>query len=433
MSPIVIGIIGFGIVLLLMALGIPIAVSMGGIGFLGFWYLTSLSGAIAKMAIVPFDIATSYDFSVLPLFILMAEIIVVTGMGTDLFNLAAKWLGRLPGGLAIATIGGCAGFAAVSASSIATATTIGGVAIPEMKKSKYNMELATGSVIAGGTLGILIPPSGPMIIYGVLTQTSIGKLYAAGIVPGIIAAIFYMVTIVIICTINPSLGPRGPKTNFREKVLALGNCAEIIGLVILVFGGLIIGFFTPTEAGALGAFGAIIFSLIRRRLNWQGLKQAFISSSRTIGMIYAILIGAFLLNSFVTVSMIPTALCKWLTGLSLSPLAVMSLIIVLYIILGTAMDEAAMLVLTVPVLTPLIQSLNFDLVWFGIIMMRMMAIATISPPVGMNLFVVSGIAKDVPIERIFKGIIPFFISDILFVALILFVPGLVLFLPNMMR
>jgi C4-dicarboxylate transporter DctM subunit len=433
MSEVIVGIIGFVVLFAMLAVGLPVGFSMAVVGFAGFAYLVSEGAAFCILGTTPFDVVCSYSLSVLPLFILMAHIVNVSAISKDLYALAAKWLGHQPGGLAMATTGACAAFAAVSASSIATSATIGLASIPEMRKHNYDPALATGSVAAGGTMGVLIPPSGVLIVYAIITETSIGKLFAAGIVPGILEALFYIVTIYIVCRWKPNYGPRGPRFSFREKVAAFGPCAEMIALVVLVLGGLIIGWFTPTEAGAVGAFGAIIFSLVRRRLDWKKFRQAILDTMATTGMIYCIMIGAFILNYFVAVSNIPIAISEIVGGMSLPPLGIMGVLMVVYLFLGCFLDPMAMMLLTMPVFFPLAQSLGFDAIWFGIVLVRMMEIAGITPPVGMNVYVIAGVAPDIPMSTIFKGVVPFLIADMFHVALLLFIPAVVLFLPGIMQ
>ena len=432
MDPVVIGLIGFVVLFSLLALGMPIGAGMGLVGFAGLWFLISDVAAFTKLAIVPFQVATDYSLAVLPLFLLMAHVVFVTGMGHDLFNLAAKWLGHLPGGIAQAAVAGCAGFAAVSASSIATAATMGLVAIPEMKRLKYDPALATGSVAAGGSMGVLIPPSGALIIYGILTETSIGKLFAAGLIPGILEAVFYMAVIYILCTWRPSMGPRGPKVPWGEKFAAFASCGEVIALAAFVLAGIIVGWFTATEAGAIGAFGAIVFSLLRKRLNWAKMKTAVLETLKTTGMIYGILIGAFIFNYFLAPTNIPYVIAEFVGGLPLPPIAILVMVLVVFFFLGMFLDVAAMTVLTIPIFFPLIVSLGFNPIWFGIIFVRMAEIAMITPPIGMNVYVIAGIAPDVPMQTIFKGIIPFVLADFCHVALLIFVPAIVMFLPGLM-
>jgi tripartite ATP-independent transporter DctM subunit len=432
MSPIVVGIIGLVALFVLLAFGFPIGAGMALVGFVGFWYLVGGDAALTKLANTPFSVISSYDVAVFPLFIFMAEIVAASGIMKSLYDLAARWLGRQPGGLAMATVGGCAGFAAVSASSIATAATMGRVAIPEMKRYKYDTALATGCVAAGGTMGILIPPSGALILYGIITETSIGQLFVGGAVPGVLEALFYIATISIMCRLKPSLGPRGPRYSLKEKIVAFGGCGEIVALVILVLGGLIIGWFTPTEAGAVGALGAVAFSLIRRRLDWPKFKQAAFNALKTSGMLYLILIGAMIFQYFMMVSNLPFWLSDVVSGLPLPPLVIMGVIVLVYIFLGCVLDASAMVLLTVPILFPFVTTMGFHPVWFGIIIVRMAEIAAITPPIGMNVFVIAGVVPDVPMQTIFKGIIPFLIADLLHVTMLMLVPAIVLFLPSLL-
>ena len=432
MDPVAIGLIGFVVLFGLIALGLPIGAAMGLVGFAGIWLLISNTAALTKLALVPFQVATDYNLAVLPLFVFMAHVVFVSGMGHDIFNLASKWLGHQPGGVAQAAVAGCAGFAAVSASSIATCATMGLVAIPEMKRLKYNPALATGAVAAGGSMGVLIPPSGALIIYGILTETSIGKLFAAGIIPGILEAVFYMAVIYILCTWRPNLGPRAEKTPFREKILAFGGCGDVIALAAFVLIGIIVGWFTATEAGAIGAFGAIVFALLRKRLNWEKLKTAVMETLKTTGMIYGILIGAFIFNYFLAPTTIPYVIAEFVSGLPLPPIAILGIVLVVFFFLGMFLDVAAMTVLTIPIFFPLIVSLGFNPIWFGILFVRMAEIAMITPPIGMNVYVIAGVAPDVPMETIFKGILPFVLADFCEVALLIFVPAIVMFLPGLM-
>jgi tripartite ATP-independent transporter DctM subunit len=302
-----------------------------------------------------------------------------------------------------------------------------------MKRYKYQPSLATGCIAAGGTLGILIPPSAILIIYGIMTETSIGNLFLAGLLPGILEAIFYIVTIYIICILRPLMGPRGPKYSFKEKIASFANCGEIIGLIVLVLGGLIIGWFTPTEAGAVGAFGAIVFSTIRKRLNLSKFNKALLETLKTAGMIYCILIGAFIFSYFLARTTIPFWLADVISDLPAPPLAIMGCVIILYIILGCLMDALAMILLTIPIFFPMAIELGFDPLWFGILIVRVVEIGMITPPIGINVYVIAGVAPDVPMPSIFKGILPFLLADAFHVALLLFFPKVVLFLPYLLR
>jgi C4-dicarboxylate transporter, DctM subunit len=428
----VIGVLGIVATLALTAVGMPIAFAMGLVGFLGFSYLVGLGAAFNKLCVVPFLIASSYDYSVIPLFMLMAYVISEAGFSRNLYHFAYKWLGTLPGGMAIATIAACAVFAAVSASSTATAVTIGLVALPEMMKLKYDPRLTTGSVAAGGTLGILIPPSGILILYGIFTEQSIGKLFIAGIIPGIIKTLFYMVAIFITCKLRPESGPPGPKSSFGEKMISLKNCIEIIALITLSIGGLLVGLFTPTEAGAVGAFGAIALALLRKRLTWARFWTACVETLRTTGMIYALLVGAFLLNFLMAASDAPTKLAEFVSTLTLHPQIVMLLIFVVYFILGCLMDSLSMILLTLPLFFPLSVKLGFDPIWFGIFIVVVVEIGMITPPVGLNVYAIAGLVKnEVPMTTIFRGIFPFLLADLCLVAVLFLFPRVALFLPNL--
>jgi len=430
MTPIVTGIAGFAVLLVLMFMGMPIGFAMLLCGVAGFAYLVTLGGAFQVLAMVPYGLVTNYDYAVLPLFLLMAEICMAAGMGQSLYKLVYMWIGRMRGGLAIATMGACAFFAAASSSSIATAVTLGLVAIPEMRRYNYDTSLATGCLAAGGGLGILIPPSGVLMIYGIMTQQSISKLFIAGLLPGILLTAMFMLMIYIRARFNPKLAPAGPKTTIREKLGATADSIEMVALLAVVIIGLIIGWFTPTEAGAAGALGALVLSLIRRRLSWKGFLHALVETIRTSGFIFIILIGAMTFNSFLAISTIPMELAGWVGGLGLPSVVIMILIVILYLALGTFMDEVSMILLTIPIFFPLVTSLGFDPIWFGIMIVMVVELGMISPPVGMTLYVIKGITPDVPIGRIFRGVIPFLAVELVMVALIIAFPVIVTFLPN---
>jgi C4-dicarboxylate transporter, DctM subunit len=430
MTPITTGIIGMVVLLCLMALGMPIGFGMLLLGFVGFAYLVKLSGAVQILSTVPYNVISNYDYCVLPLFLLMAGVCLYSGLAKSLFRLVYTWIGRLQGGLAVATIGACAMFAAASSSSIATAVTIGVVAIPEMRSYKYDAALATGCVAAGGTLGILIPPSGILIIYGIITEQSISKLFVAGVIPGIVLAVMFMIMIYIRARLNPNLAPQGPRTSFKTKIVAVGQSFEMLALLLLVIVGLIIGWFTPTEAGAIGAFGAIVLSLIRRRLSWEGFKKSLIDSLRDTGMIFTIILGAFVFNAFLAVSTIPMEVATFVGNLGLPPLGIMIIIIFVYVILGCFIDTMSMVLLTIPIFFPVATSLGFNPIWFGIIIVLMCEVSMITPPIGVNVFVIAGISRDIPMPTVFKGIIPFLTIELVFIALLVAFPQMALFLPS---
>ncbi len=431
MTPVALGFIGLTVLFGFIGFGMPIGFAMGLVGFTGFAMLISFDAAIVRIGVSSYNIATNHAIGTIPLFLFMAHLLFASGIGRDLYDTAAKWLGRQRGGLAMATIGASSGFAAVSASSLATTATMGLVAMPEMRKHNYDISLASGSVVAGGTIGALIPPSGMFIIYGILTETSIGKMFAAGIIPGILLALFYIVTIAIWCRFDPNAGPRGPRFTLREKITSFGRTAEVVALFALIMGGIIFGWFTPTEAGAIGAFGAIIVSLARRRLTWAATRHAIYATLRTTGMIFGILFGALVFNSFITASTIPMHIVRFVTDGGFSPMVVLLLVLGVYLVLGMVLDASAMMTLTIPLFFPLVTTLGFDAVLFGVLVVRMTEIALITPPVGMNVYILSGVVKDVPLNRIFRGALPFVGADVLHVALLIAFPALVLWLPNL--
>jgi len=431
MSVVAIGFLGLALLFFIISLGMPIGFAMGLVGFTGFALIISVNAAIVRIGVTAHDLATNEAIGTIPLFLFMAHILFASGIGRDLFDFAAKWLGRQRGGLAMATIGASSGFAAVSASSLATTATMGLVALPEMRKHGYRLTLASGSVVAGGTIGSLIPPSGMFIIYGILTETSIGAMFAAGIVPGALLAIFYMITIAIWCRIDPTAGPRGPQFTLKEKLWSFTRTVEVILLFALVMGGIVLGWFTPTEAGAIGSFGAIVVSVARGRLTWAAAKTAIYATLTTTGMIFGILFGALVFNSFITASTIPLHIVNFVTESGLSPMAVLMMVLGVYFVLGMVLDASAMMTLTIPLFFPLMMDLGFDAILFGVLVVRMTEIALITPPVGMNVYVLSGVAKDVPLDRIFKGALPFVGADILHVALLIAFPILVLWLPSL--
>lgn len=430
MSPFVTGIIGIFAVLALLVCGVPIGIGMILVGFFGFTYLVNFKAAFQVISTVPYGLVTNYDWLVLPLFLLMGCIFFRAGLGRSLFKFAYSIFGRLPGGLSIAALGACGIFSAVSASSIATAATIGTTALPEMKRYKYDSALSTGCIAAGGTLGFLIPPSTILIIYGILTETSIVKLFVAGIIPGIILTIMFMVSVFIRVKINPKLAPPGEATTWKDKLLSAADCVEVIILIALVLGGLIVGWFTPTEAGGIAAFGSIIVSLARRRLSLRSFIDAVIDTVKTTGMIFLCAIGAFIMIPFIAVSTLPMEMANIIVQLGINPLVALIFIIVLYMLLGCFIDTMAMVLLTVPIFFPVILSLGFDPIWFGILIALLVETAMITPPIGMNVYVIAGVAKDVPMETIFKGIAPFIIVMLILIILLIAFPPIATFLPS---
>jgi len=431
-EPIKAGLIGMGLMLVLLFLGMPIGFAMALIGFLGMLYLVSPNAGLTLMKTVPYTTATTYSLSVVPLFILMGAFAFHTGLSRDLYLMVYRWLGHMPGGLAMATVGGCAGFAAISGSSLATAATMGMVALPEMKRYNYDPALATGCIAAGGSIGILIPPSVVLIIYGILTNQPISTLFVAGFIPGVLEAVFYIITIYILCRRNPLMGPPGARSTFKERMLSFKDTWGAIVLFVLVIGGLYLGIFTPTEAAGVGAFGALLFTLFRRQLNRKNFFSSLNDSAKTTSMAFVILIGAMLLGYFLTVTKLPFELADYVAALEVNRYVILGFILLLYIALGCVMDSLSIIILTIPIFFPVIMALDFDPIWFGIVVVRVVEIGMITPPVGVNVFIIKGVAGDVPMYTIFRGILPFLAADICHVALLLAVPQITLFLPNLM-
>lgn len=431
MSPEITGLVGLVTMFSFLALGMPIGFAMGLVGAVGFGYLITFKAAVIKVGVVTFDLATHYAIGTVPLFLFMAHILFASGIGRDLYDFAARSLGHRRGGLAMATVGASAGFAAVNASSLATTATMGLVALPEMRKHNYSLPLAAGSVAAGGTIGSLIPPSGMFIIYGILTETSIGDMFAAGIIPGILLALFYMGVIAIRCRMDPSAGPAGPRYGWAARWEGFKKTGDVIVLFAFVMGGIVGGLFTPTEAGAMGAFGALVISGVRGRLSMETLITAVYDTFRTTGMIFGILFGALVFNAFITVTRIPLNIVGWVSAADMAPLLVLLLVLLVYFFLGMILDASAMMTLTVPLFFPLITGLGYDAVLFGVLVVRMTEIALITPPVGMNVYVLSGVAKDIPLSQIFRGTAPFVAADVVHVALLIALPALVLWLPGL--
>ena len=427
------GLVGLGILVILLFSGLHVGLVIGLVGFLGMAYLSGGSAALGVLRTVPYTTVASYGMSIVPLFILMGSFSFHSGLSTDLYWTTYRWLGRLPGGLAMATVFACAGFAAASGSSLATAATLGTVALPEMRRYKYDDRLATGSIAAGGTIGILIPPSVVLVIYAILTEQSIGKLFLAGFIPGVLEAVFYVATIYILCKHNPLLGPVGAKTSFKEKVISLKNTWGIIVLFALVMGGIYTGIFSPTEAAGIGAMGAFLFALGRRKLTWQNFTASIMETGKATSMTFLILIGAMFFGYFLAVTRLPFTMAEFASGLAVNRYIILMAILAIYFFLGCIMSSIAMVLLTVPIFFPVIVALGFDPIWFGIIIVRVVEIGVITPPVGLNVYIIYGVAKDVPLYTIFRGVIPFLIADFCHVALLIMVPQISLFLPSLMN
>ncbi len=430
MSPEVVGIVGIVLLLLLFVMGVPVAFAMALVGFVGFGYLIGPEAAFSLLAQDFFETFSSYPLSVIPMFILMGSFAFASGISERLFSTTYKWVGSLRGGLTLATVLACAGFAAICGSTAATAATMGRIALPEMKKYKYNDTLATGTVAAAGTLGILIPPSTVLIVYGILVEESIGKLFVAGIVPGALLSLLFLITVSLLCLRDPSIGPPGLATSWATKVKATGGIIEAVILFLLAIGGLFLGWFGPTQAGAIGAGGALLIGLIRRKLSWESFLATGRDALLTSCMVLFIIAGAVVFGHFLAVSGIPFLMADWVGSLPLHPMAVMGVIILIYFFGGFFMDSMALIVVTVPIFFPIVQRLGFDPIWFGVIIVLVAEMGVITPPVGVNVFVIKGIAPEIPLNSIFKGILPFLAALILLTTVVLFVPELATWLPS---
>ncbi|MCP5001706.1 MAG: TRAP transporter large permease [Hyphomicrobiales bacterium] len=433
-------IIGFAAVLVLVLLRIPIAFAMGIVGMVGYMIETSYRGAMSMVARLIIDASQDYGLSVVPLFILMGLFVNKGGISRELYQVSYAFLGHLRGGLAMATIVACGGFAAVCGSSLATAATMSKVAMPQMRKFGYADSLSTASIAAGGTLGILIPPSVILVIYGLLTETSIGKLFIAGIIPGILGILFYLGAVYFTVSRNPSAGPAGQRTVWRDRVTALKGVWAVLALFFLVIGGLYgaLDFwpihlaFSPTEAAGMGAAGAFLIALSRRALSWRDTLEVLKETAITAASLFSVLIGAWIFSNFVNIAGLPEVLLGAVTAYSVSPWVVMLFILLIYIGLGCIFESLSMLLLTVPIFFPLVRDLGFDPVWFGVVVVVVTEISLITPPVGMNVFVLKAVVGDVPTATIFKGVTPFWVADIFRLALLVGIPALTLFLPNQM-
>ena len=377
-----------------------------------------------------FEAASNYNLLVIPMFVLMGNLAGVSGMSNDLFTAAYRWMGHLRGGLATATIAACAGFAALSGSSLASAVTMGRVALPEMKRYKYADSLSTGSVAAGGTLGFLIPPSAGMIIYAVLTEQSIGRLFMAGVIPGIILTCLFIGAIYIVVARKPEMGPRGDRASRKDRIASIWQALPILGVVLLTIGGMYTGFFTPVEASSVGAFFTFVVAVARRSLSLKAAREVILQSMNATATVFLIIIGAFVFIPFMSLTEIPAQLVTILTSLPIGDLGVLLVIIFAYIVLGMFLESIAMLVLTIPVVIPIAIGLNWDLIWFGIIVVIVLEMGMISPPVGINVFIVKSIAVDVPMGQIFRGIWPFWFAMAAMIGLLIIFPQIALFLPQ---
>ena len=433
MSPTLIGIIGIVLMIVVFFSRMPIAYVMALIGFLGFSYLIGFHAGLKLLARDIYTVYSSYGLIVIPLFVLMGQIAFNAGISKRLYDVAYKFIGRISGGLAMATVWACTAFGAVCGSGPGTAATMATVAIPEMKRYGYGDELSSGSVASGGGLGMLMPPSIVLIVYGILTQQSIGKLFIAGIIPALFITGWFVIAIYVYCKIKPEQGPKGEKFTLKEMFLSLGMLWETLAVFLLVMGGLFAGFFTPTEAGAVGSFSVLLVAMVRRQLTWKGFVKSLYESLRTSCMVLLLVAGSVIFGHFLAVTRIPFEIADWVGGLNLPPWAIMAMIIFVYLIGGCFIDALALIMLTIPIFYPVVIRLGYDPIWFGVIIVLVTQMGIITPPVGINVYVVNGIAPDIPLEKIFKGIFPFLIALIVGTGFMVAFPQIIMFLPNVMK
>ncbi|QSI32621.1 TRAP transporter large permease subunit [Variovorax sp. RKNM96] len=432
MSPDAVAILGFVALFALMLLRVPVGMAMGLVGVTGYSYLVGPGPALKLVGQTSMRTVTDYTFGVIPMFMLMGALVSVSGVSRELFKAANSMIGHLRGGLGVATVVACGGFAAICGSSVATAATFSAVAYPEMRRFNYPQSFSTGVIAAGGTLGAILPPSTVLAVYAILTQQDIGKLFMAGIVPGILAMAMYVMTIAIIVKLRPDWLPGGEVKPWSERFKDLRNVWAPLVLFVFVIGGLYGGFFTPTEAGGVGASGAFILGLVRRKLDGPKIREALLSATRTAAAVFTVLIGALLFGYFLTITQSPQKLTEFLTGLGIGRYGVLALVMLMYLVLGCLMDAMAMIILTVPIIFPVIVHLGFDPIWFGVIIVMTVELGLIHPPVGMNVFVIKSVVKDVSFTTIFKGVLPFIVTDIVRLVILIAFPVIALWLPTRM-
>jgi C4-dicarboxylate transporter DctM subunit len=424
---------GFVAVFALMGLRVPIGIALGLVGIAGYATIVGIKPAMRLLALSPLRTASDLNFAVIPLFVVMGVLARNSGISADLFKVFRVWFGSVRGGLGLASIGACAGFSAISGSSVATAATMAKIAVPEMTRAGYDSRYAAATVAAGGTLGILIPPSVPLMIYGILTENDIGTLFIAGILPGILATLLYMLTIRLIAWQNPAAFPKGTATRFTEKIASLRGVWASGLIFIVVIGGIYAGLFTVAEAAGVGAAATLLTAVAQRRLSWQGFVDSFTESVRTTGTLFTMLVGAILFSTFLTITRAPQGIVDWMSGLALPGWGIMVLLLMMYFVLGWFLDALAMIIITVPIVYPLITQLGYDPIWFGVVLVICCEMGLLTPPYGMNVFVINAVVPSISIPRIFRGVLPFVGIDIVRLAIIAAFPAITLFLPGLMH
>jgi tripartite ATP-independent transporter DctM subunit len=432
MSTDAVAIIGFVALFGMMLLRVPVGMAMGLVGTVGFGYIVGGVPALKMVAQTSMRTVTDYTFGVIPMFLLMGAFVSNSGMSRELFRAANSFLGHLRGGLGIATIAACSGFAAISGSSVATAATFSTVAYPEMRRYNYPQSFATGVIAAGGTLGAMLPPSTVLAVYGIITEQDIGKLFIAGVLPGVLAASMYICTVAILGFVRPDFLPRTPRHSWKERMASIRDVWATLLLFVFVIGGLYGGLFTPTEAGGMGAGGAFLIGVLRGRLDRAEIRRSLLQATRTAAAVFTVLIGALLFGYFLTVTQTPQKVTAFLTGLGIGRYGVLTLIMMMYLVLGCLMDSLAMVILTVPIIFPVITHLGFDPIWFGIIIVMTVELGLIHPPVGMIVFVIKSVVQDVDFTTIFKGVLPFIVTDLIRLAILIAFPIIALWLPSHM-
>jgi len=436
MSTDAVAIIGFLVLFALMLLRVPVGMAMGLVGVTGFGYIVGGAPALKMVGQTSMRTVTDYNFGVIPMFLLMGAFVSNSGMSRELFRAANAFVGHRKGGLGIATIAACGGFAAISGSSVATAATFSAVAYPEMRRFGYPQSFATGVIAAGGTLGAMLPPSTVLAVYGIITEQDIGKLFFAGIVPGLLAIAMYMATIAILSAARPKFLPAGPRSSWKERIAALSDVWATLVLFVFVIGGLyglpFLPRFTPTEAGGVGAAGAFLIGVLRGRLNGSDIRKSLLQATRTAAAVFTVLIGALLFGYFLTITQTPQKVTEFLTGLGVGRYGVLALIMLMYLLLGCLMDAMAMIILTIPIVFPVITALGFDPIWFGVIIVMTVELGLIHPPVGMNVFVIKSVVPDVSFSTIFVGVLPFIVTDLIRLVILISFPILALWLPSHM-
>jgi len=425
--------IAFVALFALMFCGMPIGFAMGSVGAIGFALFVGWQPTTAMVGQIVTDNVFNYSFSLLPLFVLMGNLITNARLSDDLYAAATAVLGRLRGGLAMSTILACGGFGAVCGSSMATAATMARVAMPQMRRYGYSDGLAAASIAAGGSLGILVPPSIILVIYGFMTDTDIGQLFIAGVLPSLVAIALYMAAVWVSAAIDPKGAPPGDRLTLREKLIALRGVAGVCGLFTVIMVGIYGGIFTPSEAAGIGATGALFIAMVRRTLTWRDLTTTLVETARTSSMMFIVLFGALIFSNFITITGAPGVLADAMQRVELSPIVVILLMCAVYIVLGCMLESLSMMLLTIPIFYPIVQALGFDMVWFGILIVVVIELSLITPPIGMNVFVLKAVVPDIPIAKVFRALVPFLAADVIRLLLFIFVPSIVLFLPSLMR